>query len=314
VSESSGCQSVRNVFICSAGHSGSTLLDMILGSHSSAESLGELGNLPMDMALNRRCTCGSLIRDCRLWSEVMRKMGVDTAIDPYSLNLGYNNPKVGDVKKTSSLHRIVTRPKIAIRYLHLRYNIPLLASLTPGFDAGIANSLAVYDQVRALTRKSVVIDSSKHYVRGVSIYLSAPKNTRIIILVRDGRGVFYSNLKRGFGLSYSLRAWYNHYKHTFEIAERRVPGEHRTVVHYEDMVTDPRTTFIKLCDFLDLNFEPSMLEFRGTPHHNVNGNDVKFSSISKLVLDESWRTGLKAADLAYFEKRAGALNRALGYV
>jgi hypothetical protein len=31
-----------NVFICSAGHSGSTLLDMMLGSHFASESVGEL--------------------------------------------------------------------------------------------------------------------------------------------------------------------------------------------------------------------------------------------------------------------------------
>src|SRR5690606_236057 len=40
-----------NVFICSAGHSGSTLLDMLLGTHSRAESLGELVNLPLDIEL-----------------------------------------------------------------------------------------------------------------------------------------------------------------------------------------------------------------------------------------------------------------------
>ena len=314
MSVTSETHSVRNVFICSAGHSGSTLLDMILGSHSSAESLGELGNLPMDMALNRRCACGSLMRDCELWPQVMQRLGVDSADNPYALNLGYNIPKVGDAKRTSRLHRLLTHPRIVTRYLQLRYDLPSLAYLTPGFDEGIRNTLAVYDQVRALTDKRVVVDSSKHYIRAASIYLSRPQDTRVVILVRDGRGVFYSNLKRGFGLDYSLRAWYSHYKHAFEVADRRIPDRHRTVVHYEDMVADPRATFVELCSFLDLEFEPSMLEFRGVTHHNVNGNDVKFSSISRLVLDESWKTGLKPAELAFFDKRAGALNRALGYV
>ena len=40
----------KYVFICSAGHSGSTLLDMLIGSHPECESLGEVVLLPMEFA------------------------------------------------------------------------------------------------------------------------------------------------------------------------------------------------------------------------------------------------------------------------
>ena len=43
----------KYIFICSAGHSGSTLLDMLIGSHGQCESLGEVVLLPMEFALNR---------------------------------------------------------------------------------------------------------------------------------------------------------------------------------------------------------------------------------------------------------------------
>jgi len=72
---------------------------MIIGSHSMAESLGELIHLPMDMFLNKTCACGSAMRECDLWPDVMRKMGVDPLIDPYALNLGYAIAKVGDARK-----------------------------------------------------------------------------------------------------------------------------------------------------------------------------------------------------------------------
>ncbi len=57
-----------------------------------------------------------------------------------------------------------------------------------------------------------------------------------------------------------------------------------------------------------------MLDFRSTVHHNVNGNDMKFSSTTELRLDVAWKSQLKAEDLAYFERHAGELNRKLGYV
>jgi len=304
----------RNVFICSAGHSGSTLLDMMIGSHSDAESVGELIHLPMDMALNRECACGSAMRECNLWPEVMHRMGVDSIGNPYALNLGYAIAMVGDTKRTSMLHKILTRPKIALRYLQLRFSLPFLGSLTPGFTQGISNTLAVYDHVRTVTGKSVIVDSTKHYIRAASLYLAQPEKTRIVILVRDGRGVFYSGLKRGFGRSFSLRAWHNQYKRAFELLDIHVPESHRMLLHYEDMVTDTERTISELCDFLGIEFEPSMLNFRAVVHHNVNGNDMKFTSTSELCLDEAWKTKLEPADRDYFEQRAGQLNRRLGYV
>jgi Sulfotransferase family len=304
----------RNVFICSAGHSGSTLLDMMIGSHSDAESVGELIHLPMDMALNRECACGSAMRECSLWPEVMLRMGVDPIGNPYALNLGYAIAMAGDTKRTSMLHRILTRPKIALRYLQLRFGLPFLGALTPGFTQGISNTLAVYDHVRILTGKNVIVDSTKHYIRAASLYLAQPEKTRVVVLVRDGRGVFYSGLKRGFGRSFSLRAWHSQYKRAFELLDIHVPESHRMLIHYEDMVMNPERTISGLCNFLDVRFEPSMLDFRAVVHHNVNGNDMKFTSTSELRLDEAWKKKLKPGDLEYFERRAGGLNRRLGYV
>lgn len=254
------------------------------------------------------------MRECSLWPEVMRRMGVDPVGDPYALNLGYAIATVGDTKRTSMLHRMRTRPKIAMRYYQLRFGLPFLGALTPGFNQGINNTLAVYDHVRTLTGKSVIVDSSKHYVRAASLYLAQPAKTRVVVLVRDGRGVFYSGLKRGFGRDFSLRAWHNQYKRAFDLLDIHVPESHRMLVHYEDMVTDTERTISKLCDFLGIEFEPSMLNFRAVVHHNVNGNDMKFTSTSELRLDEAWKTKLEPADRDYFEQRAGQLNRRLGYV
>lgn len=303
----------RNVFICAAGHSGSTLLDMLLGSHPAAESIGEVINLPMDMALDNPCACGSRIRECVLWPAVMRRMGIDPLADPYGLNLGYALPTVGDPALTSPLHRWLTRPKIALRYAGMRYGLGFLEALTPGFTGGIANTLALYDHVRALTGKRAIVDSTKHYLRAAAIYRAQPERTRIVVLVRDGRGVFYSGLKHGFGRKRSVRAWRNHYRRTLELLDRHVPERDRCLVRYEDLVTDPSGTLARLCDFLGLGFEPAMLDFRAVTHHNVNGNLMKLASTSELRLDDAWKTRLADDDRRYFEQHAGALNRRLGY-
>lgn len=45
---------MRAVFICSAGHSGSTLLSLLLGSHPAGVALSEIARLPENLALNER--------------------------------------------------------------------------------------------------------------------------------------------------------------------------------------------------------------------------------------------------------------------
>ena len=72
------------------------------------------------------------------------------------------------------------------------------------FDKGIQNTLQLYDVVRNVARKHIVVDSSKHHTRAAAIYRSCPESVRIIVLVRDGRGVAYSGLKAGLDRSYSL--------------------------------------------------------------------------------------------------------------
>lgn len=87
-------------------------------------------------------------------------------------------------------------------YICLRYNLPLLGALAPSFTQGVRNTHRVYDKVRALTGKRVVVDSSKHCARAAALYLAQPDITRVVVLVRDGRGMFYSNLQRGFGRNF----------------------------------------------------------------------------------------------------------------
>lgn len=299
-----------NVFICSAGHSGSTLLDMLLGSHSRAESLGELVNLPLDVGLDRPCACRSAMSACPLWTRVLARMGV-AAADVQRMNLGYSLvPPVGAPR----IERLLARPKMALAYLRLRFPAVPLAGATPGLDSGLARTLEIYDHVRALTGKTLIVDSSKHYVRAAALYRAAPENTRIVLLVRDGRGVFYSGLKRGFGRERSLDGWSKHYIRALELLPRVVPPERMTLVRYEDLVLRPEATLTELCTWLGLPFERAMLDYGTRVHHNVNGNNMKFRGTSELELDEQWKAKLGEAERRYFDQHAGALNRHFGYV
>ena len=69
----------------------------------------------------------------------------------------------------------------------------------------------------------------------------------------------------------------------------------------------------KLCAFLGLESSDAMLEVRPGVQHLVNGNDMRLTPVQELKLDERWRSGLDAEQLAFFERHTGDLNQRLGY-
>ena len=59
------------VYVMGVGRSGSTLLDIALGSHPRVESVGELKNLVRGgWRENGYCACGSRVQECDFWARV----------------------------------------------------------------------------------------------------------------------------------------------------------------------------------------------------------------------------------------------------
>ena len=67
---------LRLIYIESLGHSGTTLLDVLLNAHSKIASAGELKKLHEFLPdEKRRCTCGATpINTCEFWSKVLKEL------------------------------------------------------------------------------------------------------------------------------------------------------------------------------------------------------------------------------------------------
>lgn len=309
---------VQCLYICGAGHSGSTLLDMLLGSHSRVASLGEIINLPMDLATNSTCTCGQRMRECGLWAAVVRefeqRQGLDLENNPYALNLGPIYAAVGDARVTGGSYRLRRRLGTALHYLELRAGLfGILRPLVPATYKGLDNNLLLYDIVGRRLDADFVVDSSKVYMKAVGLSKLAPDRVKIIFLIRDGRAVYYSMRKRKFERKFSLDSWYAHFRRALPLIERHVPARNVLKVRYEDLASAPETELRRICAFAGIDFEPAMLNFKTKVHHNVNGNDMRFSSASDIRLDTTWQAKLGDDEKQYFELHAGWLNEKLGY-
>jgi hypothetical protein len=295
------------------------LLDLLLGSHPMAMSLGEITQLPKNLALNTRCSCGSPIRRCSVWRAVIERLAGQAGFqrirsDPYALHLGlFEASTVVDAEHQTLLRGLYRKLIYAGAYAHWRWDIASLAAFARPVSRGARNKWRLFDVIAELESKLILIDSSKHYLEAVALYRAAPQRTKIVSLIRDGRAVFYSGLKRGNSRQKALDAWRRTYTRAAPLLERVVPSTDLLSVRYEDLTAEPARELQRLCQFIGIKFDGDMLEFRSQRHHVANGNDMRFGKSTSIRADETWRSALSAADLEYFEARAGALNRQFGY-
>jgi len=309
---------IRTAYILSSGHSGSTLLNLLLGGHPTIVPVGEITHLPKNLALNTLCSCGTPVRTCGFWQPIVsqfgQQVGRDLSTDPYAMRLGFiGATRVVDPKVMTPAYRRAWKVRHGAAFLRARAGITPLPSLLARFDEACRNTLALFESVRALTGAQVVVDASKDYLKGLGLYRLDPKRTRLILLTRDGRGVFYSGVRSGLTRQDALRRWVNYYSRTMPLIARNVRPEGVLRIRYEDLATATATTLQGLCAFLQLDYTPAMLELHARPAHITNGNGMRLRRDRVIALDQSWRSNLDPADRAYFNQHAGALNAKLGY-
>lgn len=308
---------VDTAFVLSSGHSGSTLLDLLIGSHPEAMSLGEVTYLPRSFVRGAVCTCGAPVPQCEFWTGVMGELGgllgIDLLRDPYALDLGMMlaSHHVDAGKQTPAY---VARWKLVhgLAILEYRFGIGAVRPLTRRLRNAALNNHRLFDVVRRRSGARLVVDSSKGYVKGLALYRARPENVRLILSSRDGRGVLQSRLKRGVPRQRALAIWRSYYERTLPLIERSVAPEHVFRIRYEDLTGNPEAELRRLCEFLGMPFHADMLDFAAKVHHMPEGNDMRLGSAA-IRADNAWKTALGRDDLDYFEAACGDLNRRLGY-
>lgn len=174
------------------------------------------------------------------------------------------------------------------------------------------NRFQIYDAVREISKKQIVIDSSKSTLPMKWFWMQKPDEFKIIHLVRDGRGFIKSNLRKGKDADKSIHNWINNYKMTSKVLNT-LPASAHIFVKYEDLCTNTEKELQRICNFLGIDYDAQMLQFRTRIKHNIDGNRMRLGSDNVIRLDESWRTSLDQNVLKLFKERAGSICEKLGY-
>ncbi len=308
------------LYICSAARSGSTLTDMFIGGHSQAASLGEVNMLGNALSLNAECSCGDKLSSCNHWRKIFDAIDAQYSIDfvkyPYRFRL-WDAVAINTVDHRHQTQ--IYRFGIALRrkwmksrdFLpdFLRDRFPIPSTLLHALQ----NKMSLYREISRCWNKSLIIDSSKNFREAIELHQRWPNIVKVLLLTRDGRGVYLSRRSSGRSQPESVTAWLNYYQDALPLLENYIDPKSLLKLRYEDLASDPEKIGNHLCDFLNIDFEQKMLELSKTTRHLVSGNNTRFAPQKGIRLDERWRTDLAERELDFFNSVGGEMNRRLGY-
>ena len=299
---------INLVSIVGAGHSGSTLLDMLLGGHQRICSVGEISHWNQYLNEKQLCSCGSPPETCDFWRQI---------VDSWYDYLDTTQPKVSYTDTRSNTvvgvgNRIRYRTSLLLTLLFPMYKQPqLIDALLPEYKQRANNILALYGRIREFSDKPIVCDSSKAVYRFRLLHAQQPGKSKAIFLTRDGRAVVSSNFKRrGQPIDESARRWHLANRYT-QYMLRTLPEHAYIHVRYEELCREPETTLKRICAFLECQYDSTMLQLSGSKQHNIGGNRMRFEGVSEIKEDTKWRGVLNKEQIKTFEKIAGKTNEKL---
>jgi hypothetical protein len=205
---------------------------------------------------------------------------------------------------------------------------------TEPFEAGPAIG-AFYELYAEREGKVRWGDKTPNYVDRMREIESVLPQARFIHLIRDGRDVALSRIKRSLKQPPPIARVARNWKRRV----RRAQAEgsklgHYLELRYEDLVRDSAGTLRTVCEFIELDYDPAMLTYHeraeqrlaemsgdlrpdgGKPLRPGEERLQAHALAKKPPTEEAigrWRKRMDSADLATFEKVAGDLLGELGY-
>lgn len=287
-------EKINLIYVASIGHSGSTLLESILGAHSQIATCGEIHIWPHEI-INRGvmpCGCGQSVIDCSFWNSMKQRINPLQQRSP-SVHFFREQHNAGHTVRLDRIRdfgKSTVSPKIAQQiqtYGQNNYEV-------------YAAFLEEMEQLRG-QKFNWVVDASKDPYRLLWLTRSGLFNVKVLHVVKNPRAFAYSMIKRlpkneinlfhkrfyetlRQSLKWSIE---NHLIH--QVAQNHLNPSDYLLVNYEQLASNPLETFRTVCSIVGCEFEPQAVEnFREGSLHTIAGNPMRYQS-GGIFLDEKWK-------------------------
>lgn len=272
------------IYILSNGRSGSTLLDLLLGTHPNTWTLGEAQNLPWELGTpGALCGCGASLRECDFWAPLLSPIPLDAS------------PPIEFFRESKGGGKV------------LRWR------LLPGLWRGTVSSRQIQQQIKeygkvnaeyfSIVREAAeergyrikwLVDASKDVYRLYFLQKSGLFDIRVIHLTKDPRAFVYSMIKRWLpgGKRKALRMtgrWIVENAIGLRLLSTAFEEGQSRLLHYEDLASRPQETISVLGNWLGLEASGfATSDFRDIENHAVSGNKMRWED-TEIRLDDRWK-------------------------
>ena len=274
-----GTDDVTLIYVLGAGHCGSTLLNLLLNGHSQAIGLSEMHYVQQyahqDEATNNPLS-GSF------WDELK-------ACWQHKTDIPFGN--------------VLSAPPSCTE---------LGAWDQEKVDRFGQDTARLVRCAGEVAQVSFVVDTSKKWQRLYLLQQAENIDLRVLYLVRDGRAVLNSYLRKFGRFRIGFRRWLAPSLTAFWL-RRRMASDHWLHLRYEDLAARPEAELKRVCRFLGIAYEPQMLSFRSHSDRGVRGNRMRARSSETIRLDERWKQELSRRHRLQFAVLGGWLNKLNGY-
>ena len=192
-------------------------------------------------------------------------------------------------------------------------------------ELGPATRVTYADAIRATFRAYAIAngkiswgDKTPRYVENLDLLCKILPEARVVHLIRDGRNVALSYADVPFGPKTVGRAaalWARRVTAGRD-AYPRIGKDRYLEIRYEDLVEDPAGETKDICAFLDLEFDPGMMDYT----ERARGSVLPRASMYNPHVTEkpqknvrSWEESMPDAQIEIFEAVAGDALSLLGY-
>ena len=264
---------VRVLYILGGGHSGSTVLSLILGAAPEVFNAGELKFYSKHSdpdflrwhSVKNQCSCGEEARSCPFWSEVEKK-SPDLSIKYQPGFKGY-------------LEAVFSRL------------IPSTVKYTPNDSVLFRHILQTAQDQNQAAR--IVLDISKNLPRYLQLQANPELDVSTIFLVRDGRGYINSYRKQHQGRILALLLQWiglNFIAWLHLIIDKKPFYK----LSYDHFTQDPEIFLNEFNEIFNIDIPPNYTQaVNKTTYHLRAGNAaVLGKNFTRLEQDNSWKNEL----------------------
>lgn len=150
-----------------------------------------------------------------------------------------------------------------------------------------------------LQNKAIIGDKDPKNLEFLHIIKKIYPQAKILHIIRDPRDVIISRLKADWTKNKNVIYHSLIYSIQYQKAKKdgiRLFGDNYFDFHYEDLITEPENQLQEICHFLNINYEPSMLNYYKNASDIIKGDEVKwkekcFKPVDKTNLNK-WKQKL----------------------